>query len=127
MPLSILSGILSAVTGAAGELLTDWREGRANQRAVRKAVADNQIRLALDAAQHNSNWEMAALAGRDRFLRRVSFSLFSAPMIWAAVDPAGARAYFTDALAALPDWYVTGYLAMLGAIWGLSELRGMKR
>jgi hypothetical protein len=66
---------------------------------------------------------MSALEGRDNFLRRASFVAWSAPIAWAAVDAPGAARFFTDALGALPDWYVGGYLAITGAVWGLSELK----
>jgi len=119
--------IWAAVVGFVTEFITDWRQGRENQRKIKKAVADNKIRLAQSEQSHNQEWEMSVLEGRDNFLRRLSFFLLSFPLIWAYFDPMGARAYFTDALGALPDWYIQAYLGVLAAIWGLSELRKVRK
>lgn len=109
----------------ASQYVADWQAGKENQRAVEKAVTENRIRLAESEATHNQEWEMRALEGRDAFLRRASFTAWSAPLLWAAIDSAGAEAYFRDALGALPEWYVGGYLAITGAVWGIAELKAM--
>jgi hypothetical protein len=113
---TFLAGILSS-------WVDDWKAKRQNQRDVEKAVTDNRIRLATDAQTHNQEWEMRAMEGRDTWLRRLSFAAWSAPMVWAYFDPSAAAAYFSQSLAALPDWYVGGYLGITGAIWGLVELK----
>jgi hypothetical protein len=115
----LFSGLFSIVGG----FVTDWQQGRQNKRDIAKAVADNKIRLAQDTQSNNQAWEMAALEGRDNFLRRISFIAWSTPLLWAAFDPAGASRFFRDSLGALPDWYVTGYIGITGAIWGLSALK----
>lgn len=102
---------------------SDWQASKQNQREVERAVAENRIRLAQAAETHNQEWEMRALEGRDNFLRRASFVIWSAPLLWAAFDAPGASAFFRESLAALPEWYVGGYLAVTGAIWGLAELK----
>jgi hypothetical protein len=117
----ILQGLLSI----GGTLFQDWQASRQNKREVERAVTENRIRLAVSEQEHNQGWEMRALEGRDNVLRRVSFLIWSAPMLWAAWDPQGATAYFRDALGALPEWYVYGYLAISGAVWGISEMKGM--
>lgn len=119
----MLTTIISAIVGLGQGFISDWQAKRENQRAIEKAVAENKIRLAQDAQTHNENWEMAALEGRDNWLRRVSFAFWSWPLAWAYFSPEAAKAYFTDSLAGLPDWYVGGYLAITGAVWGLSELK----
>jgi hypothetical protein len=118
-----MNPVLSFITSIIGGFFQSWQAKQDNQRAIEKAVADNKIRLAESAQTHNENWEMAALEGRDNLLRRASFIAWSAPIIWAAFDAPGASNYFKVALAALPEWYVYGYLAMTGAIWGLAELK----
>lgn len=120
-----MAPILTLLGGIVGQLVSDWQANRENKRQVEKAVTENRIRLAQDAQQYNHEWEMRALEGRDTWLRRLSFGAWSAPIVWAGFDPAAAHAFFTEALAGLPDWYVTGYLAVTGAVWGLSELRAM--
>lgn len=115
---------LIAIAGqVVGSLVDDWRARRENARQVEKAVTENRIRLAQSEQSHNQEWEMRALEGRDNWLRRLSFGFWSAPLLWAYFDPAAAKAYFVDSLSGLPDWYVGGYLAITGAVWGLSELK----
>lgn len=117
--------IITFLMSMASQYVADWQAGKENQRAVEKAVTENRIRLAESEATHNQEWEMRALEGRDAFLRRASFTAWSAPLLWAAIDSAGAEAYFRDALGALPEWYVGGYLAITGAVWGIAELKAM--
>lgn len=119
----IAAGLLTLVGTVIGELVTDWRQGRQNKRQVKQAVTENRIRLAQSKTSHNQAWEMAALEGGDKWLRRVSFFMLSFPLVWAGFDSESARSYFTDALGVLPDWYIVAYVGVLGAIWGLSELK----
>lgn len=113
------------LSGLVQSWVTDWQASRENQRAVEKAVTENRIRLAESEQTHNQEWEMRALEGRDTWLRRASFAAWSAPLVWAYVNPEGARLYFTQSLGALPDWYVGGYLAITGAVWGIAELKAV--
>lgn len=109
--------------GLVGGVFQDWQDKRKDQREIERAVAENKVRLAQSTETHNQQWEMAALEGRDALLRRLSFAAWSAPLIWAAFDAPGAERYFREALGALPEWYVGGYLAITGAIWGIAELK----
>ena len=115
--------IFSLLAGVVQSIVADWTTKRQNQRDIEKAVVDNKIRLAQAAESHNEAWEMAALEGRDTGLRRVSFLIWSTPILWSAWDAPAAAAFFRDALGALPDWYIAGYLAISGAVWGISELK----
>lgn len=115
--------IWTFLASIAGDWVTDWKAKQQNQRDVEKAVTDNRIRLAESAQTHNEEWEMRALEGRDAWLRRASFAAWSAPLLWAYFDPSAAALYFRESLGALPDWYVGGYLAITGAVWGISELK----
>lgn len=117
------TGVLSVLSSLAGGVFTDWQERRRDQREVERAVVENKIRLAQSTETHNNEWEMAALAGTDKLVRRLSFMAWSAPLIWAAYDATAAAAYFSTALTALPEWYVAGYLGITGAIWGIAELK----
>lgn len=115
--------IFNLLGGIVQQFVTNWQAKQENQRQIEKAVAENKIRLAQDAQSHNQSWEMSALEGKDNFLRRLSFLIWSAPMLYSAYDAQAAGAFFHDALSALPDWYIAGYLAISGAVWGISELK----
>jgi len=114
---------INMISGIFSSFAADWTAKRENQRSIEKAVADNKIRLAQSEQSHNQIWEMAALTGSDKLLRRASFLAWSTPLIWAAFDAQGAESYFRVALGALPEWYVAGYLSITGAIWGIAELK----
>lgn len=116
-------GALTIISGLIAGIFQDWQAKRKDQRDIERAVAENKIRLAQSEQTHNQAWEMSALEGRDNLLRRASFLAWSTPLLWAAFDAPGAEAYFKVALGALPDWYVGGYLAITGAIWGIAELK----
>lgn len=107
-------------------LVSNWTDAQSNKRAIKKAVADNKIRLAQSAQTHNSAWEMAQLENKDTLLRRLSFVLMSVPFVVAIFDPQSVHDYFTIALAAVPNWYQWAYVSILGAIWGISAFKNFK-
>lgn len=115
--------IIAAAIEIGRGFFDNWKAGKDDARKVAAAVAENRIRLAQSEQTHNQEWEMRALEGRDAWLRRVSFLMWSLPLLWAYFDPSAARQYFSESLAGLPEWYVAGYLAITGAVWGLSELK----
>lgn len=115
--------LIAALVDIGKGFFADWQAKRENQRQVEAAVTQNKIRLAMSEQEHNQAWEMAALEGRDTWLRRLSFAMWSLPLLWAYFDPAGAQHYFRESLAGLPEWYVGGYLAITGAVWGIAELK----
>ncbi len=106
--------------------VNNWTDGQKNKRAIQAAVATNKIRLAQSEQSHNSAWEMAQLAGKDNLLRRVSFLLLSIPFVVAIFNPQAVQAYFTIAIASVPDWYQWAYVSILGAIWGLSSFKNFR-
>ncbi len=107
-------------------IVSNWTDSQANKRAIKKAVADNKIRLAQSEQSHNSAWEMAQLENKDVLLQRVSFFLLSVPFVVAIFDPQSVQAYFTIALASVPDWYQWAYVSILGGIWGIAEFKKLK-
>jgi len=119
--------MIGAIIELGREIIGGIIDSQKQKRKIAAAIAENKARLALAKESHNSEWEMAALQGRDRWIRRGSFAVLSSPLIWAAIDPDGASSYFTGALDGLPDWYIQAYLGMTAAIWGLAELRRTKR
>lgn len=117
--------LLGLLGGLIGTVAEDWKAKRQNAREVERAVAENRIALAKSEVTHNQEWEMRQLEGADKWVRRLSFAMWSFPMGWAAFDAPGAQAFFRDALGALPEWYVWGYLSVTGAVWGISEFKAM--
>tara|TARA_R110000751_G_scaffold47518_1_gene106355 strand:+ start:4859 stop:5254 length:396 start_codon:yes stop_codon:yes gene_type:complete len=114
--IGIIGSILGPLIGGVRDYVSTGQE-------IKKAESANKARLLLDSQSNNSEWEMASLTDKDRWLRRGSFSMFAAPFFWALYDPAGVEQYFTIALAAMPDWYVQIFCSMVGGVWGISALK----
>lgn len=120
-----MNPIVSFLMNVGGGLLETWRKKKERQDRVEEAVTNSKIRLAESQQSHNETWELAQINGQDKGLRRVSFTVWSFPAVWAVFDPDRVRESFAAALQALPEWYVYGYLAMTGAIWGIAEMRSL--
>lgn len=105
----------------------EWNNGRVELKKkhldIKNAVAENKARLLRDTNSNNHEWEMANLEDKDKWLRRISFTMFAAPFIWALFDPDGVKEYFDVALASMPEWYIQLFAAMVGGVWGFSALK----
>ncbi len=107
--------------------LKSWNDGRVKLKEksldIKLAVKENTSRLLRDESNNNHSWEMANLEDKDRWLRRISFAMFSAPFIWALFDALAVKEYFEVALKAMPEWYIKLFAAMVGGVWGISSLK----
>jgi hypothetical protein len=107
--------------------VSKWNDGRVKLKEkkidIESAVLENKARLLRDEQGNNHEWEMANLTDKDKWLRRISFGMFSAPFFWALFDPKGVEKYFKIALAAMPEWYIQLFAAMVGGVWGFSALK----
>ena len=119
----IWSTLLSPVT----DLVGGWVKGRQKIKEakldVKLAQMENTARLLREKEGYNAQWEQAQLAQTDRLLRWLSFLILSTPFVSAAIFPEQVQKYFTVALAAIPEWYQAMYMAIIGAIWGIAELK----
>lgn len=104
-----------------------WNDGRVKLKEadldIKLAEKQNRARLLQSENDNNHEWEMANLTDKDRWLRRFSFGMFSAPFIWALFDPSGVKQYFEIALQAMPEWYIQLYAGMVGGVWGFAALK----
>ena len=121
----MIGAILGPVITIAGDWLKGYQEVKVAERKTKIAIEKNKARLALDKNSCNHEWEMASLAGADKFLRRMSFFLFVMPFVVAIVSPEIVRNYFAVGLEPIPDWYKKIVIGMVGGIWGLSELKNI--
>ena len=112
----LIGSLLGPVIGGVKDYVMSEQE-------IKKAEKENRARLLRDEQSNNHDWEMANLTDKDRWLRRISFGMFSAPFFWALVDPVGVEQYFNVALSAMPEWYIQMYGAMVGGVWGISALK----
>jgi hypothetical protein len=112
----LIGSLLGPVVGGVKDYVLGEQE-------IKKAEKENRARLLRDTTSNNHEWEMANLTDKDKWLRRISFSMFSAPFFWALVDPEGVQQYFSVALSAMPEWYIQMFGAMVGGVWGISALK----
>ena len=115
--------MLGLLSGVLGPVVTGVKDYVLSKQELKKAEVENKARLLRDKHSNNHEWEMANLRDKDKWLRRISFAVFTAPLIWAAFDPIAVQAYFDVALKAMPEWYVQIVLSMVGGIWGISVLK----
>lgn len=114
--IGLITGLLKPVIGGVVDYVSSEQD-------IKKAERENKARLLRDTKSNNHEWEMANLTDKDKWLRRISFGIFTFPLIWAAFDPIAVQTYFDIAMNALPEWYVQIVLSMLGGIWGISVLK----
>jgi hypothetical protein len=115
------------IAGPIIDGVKEWNNGRVELKKkkldIKSAIHENTARLLRDENSNNHSWEMANLEDKDKWLRRGSFIMFSAPFIWALFDPIAVKEYFEVALNAMPKWYIQLFAGMVGAVWGMSQLK----
>lgn len=104
-----------------------WWQGRQeiakSKQEMKKAELENRARLLREEQSNNHEWEMAALTDKDKWIRRLSFIMFSAPFVVAIVSPEHVKIYFDTAISSIPNWFKDTWVAINGAIWGISALK----
>lgn len=114
--IGLIAGLVKPLIGGVVDYVSTGQE-------IKKAEKENRARLLRDTQSNNHDWEMASLSDKDKWLRRMSFGMFSAPFIWALFDPVGVETYFTIALSSVPSWWLELYGCMIGGVWGVSALK----
>ncbi len=119
--------IFAALLKPFSSVFTSWNDGRnkikhANLN-IKLAEKENIARLLQSKDDNNHEWEMANLTDKDKWLRRISFVMFSAPFVWALFDPTAVQDYFNVALGSMPEWYIQLYAAIVGGVWGFAALK----
>lgn len=88
------------------------------------AVINNQARLAQSTTDNNHDWEMQSIRDKDKTLRFFSYSMFTAPILITVVSPEQGAAIFQN-LENVPQWLVQTWVAINGAVWGISSLKNV--
>ena len=117
---------LESIFGFISAPLTQYIKNRADKAQAKHnremAVINNGARLARNKQSHNHEWEMEALRGKDRFLQWFSFSMLTGPILITMIKPERGAEIFTN-LESVPEWWVQIWVAVNGAIWGISSLK----
>jgi len=107
---------MSGTVIAAGlGLLTNWLTGKQKKAKAKTDVEVKKI-------QRDETWEVAALKKPGKMLRFVSYSMFGLPMIISVVWPEQGAKIWAN-LDLVPDWYLTTFISINGAVWGIAELK----
>ena len=120
----MLKALLGPVASLAGQVVEKRAEKAAAKHKLDLAVIENKARLAQSKHDANSDWEMAQLQDKDKFLRWFSYTLFTAPIVITVLAPEYGRRIFEN-LEYVPEWMVQVFIAMNGAVWGLSSLKNV--
>ncbi len=112
--------MFSLIFGGAISLFKGYMD---RKNAIAVAETNNKVRLLQGEQSNNHEWEMANLTDKDKWLRRISFAMFSFPFVWIWFDPAAATEYFTVLEEVMPAFFKETYVAITGGIWGLSALK----
>ncbi len=115
--------LLSLLVGFAKNFFEGQQKLQQAKQEREQAAIATQIKLIQDENSNNSAWEIASLAGKDKWLQRISFAMFSFPLVWAAFDPNAVANYFKVAIAACPTWYFQTYITMTGVVWSVASLK----
>lgn len=120
----MLKLLLGPITSLAGELVKKRAEKAQAKHELSLAVIQNKARLATEREAHNSEWELANLEDKDKILRWGSYTMFTAPIIITVISPEWGKQIFIN-LEYAPSWVVEVWIAMNGAVWGLSSLKNV--
>ena len=116
--------MLQAILGLGSSVVTAVTEKQQAKHKRELAIIDNEARLALSENEANSAWEMAQLQDKDKFLRWFSYSMFTAPILVTVISPEHGKQIFEN-LEHAPSWLVEVFIALNGAVWGLSSLKNV--
>ena len=114
---------IKTMCGFVAEWFRNKHELTIAQHKTKMNIEENNQRLALSKQNANSAWEIAALKGQDKLVRRVSFFMFAAPFFIATIAPEHVRMYFDVAIMAIPQWWLKTYVSITGTIWGIASLK----
>lgn len=112
--------------GIFSEIIGIGRDWLASKRRVTEQKAQAQIQYLQTEQGARHAWNIQSIQASGKGMRWASFSLWSAPFVWAFINPDGAAEAFQAAIAALPDWYVTGYLLVTAGVWGAKEIATLR-
>jgi len=112
----IIGPIVSGITNIVGGFIQ-------RKQQLAQAKADHKAELIKSKTDNDHAWEMAEINASDKWVRRACFIMFSLPFLWAIYDPSAVHEYFVVGLSSVPVWYQHAFMAMVGSIWGVVELK----
>jgi len=120
----MLQALIGPIAGLASSFVNKQAEKAQAKHKLEMAIIENKARLAAAKDQSNADWEMAQLEDKDKILRWFSYTMFTAPIVITVVSPEWGKQIFQN-LEYAPSWVVEVWIAMNGAVWGLSSLKNV--
>lgn len=120
----MLQALIGPIAGLASSFMNKQAEKAQAKHKLEMAIIENKARLAAAKDQANADWEMAQLEDKDKVLRWFSYTMFTAPIVITVVSPEWGKQIFQN-LEYAPSWVVEVWIAMNGAVWGLSSLKNV--
>lgn len=120
----MLQALIGPIAGLASTFINKQAEKSQAKHKLELAIIENKARLAAAKDQANADWEMAQLEDKDKILRWFSYTMFTAPIVITVVSPEWGKQIFQN-LEYAPSWVVEVWIAMNGAVWGLSSLKNV--
>ena len=120
----MLQALIGPIAGLASSFVNKQAEKAQAKHKLEMAIIENKARLAAAKDQSNADWEMAQLEDKDKILRWFSYTMFTAPIVRTVVSPEWGKQIFQN-LEYAPSWVVEVWIAMNGAVWGLSSLKNV--
>jgi len=120
----MLQALIGPIAGLASSFVNKQAEKAQAKHKLEMAIIENKARLAAAKDQANADWEMAQLEDKDKILRWFSYTMFTAPIVITVVSPEWGKQIFQN-LEYAPSWVVEVWIAMNGAVWGLSSLKNV--
>ncbi len=112
-PIKMLADPINTIVGGVADSLK-------SNRALKKAIADNKIKLAQSAQSHNQGWEMRQLDNVG-WKDEVLFYSFILMFVWAGFFPEKAGEFFTN-LEAIPEYMQKIFMWIVASVVGVKKI-----
>lgn len=117
--------IITTVGGWIATWFTNKQALNVAQQNTLLSIEQAKADLAMQDGKYESEWELASLSQQDKWIRRFSFLLFTAPFLVALYSPEAVKHYFEVAVASVPLWWQQVYVGITGGVWGISSLKNV--
>lgn len=113
----ILDTIFSGITTAFGY----FKEKTKAKHELEMASIKAKTEVVLSRERANSEWELAQLRDKDKFLRWAAFMLFASPLLAALINPEWGK-YVQSAWHSLQDWQANALSGICLSVFGLKSI-----
>jgi hypothetical protein len=103
------------------DMVSGWFSLKKQQYATQQAAE-----VTRQTQQSNMNsWELAEIANSDKWLRRILFTIVVWPIVYCNFNPMQVHIYFEQLCAAVPGWWISLFVLVFSAVFGISPARNL--